>query len=155
MTNTANPTNTTESSISMADPLWAGVRSTSGAEGENKARPWAEARAGTTPWEAQPLHTRGMVSPGKMQGIYLQGVCHTAGIWVPLSLSQPPGCSSWPAQEVQWSNWRHSPWGQTAWIPVLLHHGLTTWSWTHLMCLCGKMRKTVRISSAFCEGQMS
>lgn len=31
MTNTANPTNTTESNISMADPLWVGVRSTRGA----------------------------------------------------------------------------------------------------------------------------
>lgn len=38
MTNTASPTKTTERSISMAEPLWLGVRSTRGAAREDKVR---------------------------------------------------------------------------------------------------------------------
>lgn len=79
MTNTASPTKTTERSISMAEPLWLGVRSTKGAAREEKVR------ANPRP-EMKAAHSRNTVYSFLL--LHLQQVYTSPGL---LSHFSPPG----------------------------------------------------------------
>lgn len=79
MTNTASPTNTTDSSISMAEPLWVGVRSTSGARREKQGIVTGEQGAGRDSVTGLGCSHGGMVRSTMPRGTCTQGVPHTAG----------------------------------------------------------------------------